>query len=248
MSHHHRQHHFHRSHGFTLVELLVVISIIALLIAILLPALQATRSAAERAMCGSNLRQQYLGIQAYAGDHNGWIMPAIHFDADGNRDGFSGWRRTLVLEGYLPEEIFLCPSVKHFTDDAFDRYGWTGYADGAQYHLNGMAVWHVKGGEVATSPEIWTHWTKVTRFDDVIDASVKFFIMDVERRRPDGTLHHRSNETGTHPYYINGNYLGYQHSGTLNVLHFDGHVGGWENDLQPGGHYVISEENWRADY
>lgn len=60
--------------GFTLVELLVVVSIVALLIALLLPSLRQAREMARRAQCMSNQRQLGIGIAVYLGDHNRWMI------------------------------------------------------------------------------------------------------------------------------------------------------------------------------
>ncbi len=64
--------------GFSLIELLVAVSIIAVLIALLLPALGKSRGAARAAVCGSNLRQMGLALQGYLHDSRGWMFPERH--------------------------------------------------------------------------------------------------------------------------------------------------------------------------
>ncbi len=89
--------------GFTLVELLVVVAIIAVLVGLLLPAVQAARAAARRTMCSSGLRQIALASLEYEGAED--ELPSGHLLSQKPRtDGFS-WRVPLLP--YLEEQALL---------------------------------------------------------------------------------------------------------------------------------------------
>lgn len=112
-----------RRRGFTLVELLAVVAIIALLASILLPALGRAREAGRRAVCASNLKQWGLIFVLYEKESRGYLWPPRQMNPDLSDSKPSPRVRSIYPEYLTDPRIFLCPSdqdadVSRLQDDA----------------------------------------------------------------------------------------------------------------------------------
>lgn len=145
--------------GFTLLDVLVSIAVIALLIAILSPTLAKVKETSSRVVCASNLRQFGLALQMYADDWRGQLPPSafLRSGSDGpaemmtlrlapdeririNRDGWDGLG-ILYRADYLPAPgVFYCTS--HHGDHPYEAYQqqWQGMPGEivGNYHFRGQ--------------------------------------------------------------------------------------------------------------
>src|ERR1700685_1646436 len=88
--------------GFTLIELLVVIAIIAVLIALLVPAVQKVRESAARTQCTNNLKQLGLSCHSYH-DANKCLPPGFRGNPSFGAYGFDTWGTLVFLAPYFEQ-------------------------------------------------------------------------------------------------------------------------------------------------
>jgi prepilin-type N-terminal cleavage/methylation domain-containing protein/prepilin-type processing-associated H-X9-DG protein len=190
-----------RREGFTLVELLVVIGIIAILVALLLPALNGARRQAVKLQCLSQLRQQGIYFATYQQTFRNAMVPLAVFDVqyNGNLNSFP-WLKFLWLVTDYPLmdktlKMQFCPARMPDPTWTLD----TPYHYGMNFYI---ANWSVP----APTRNIWPKITKVHAPAEI------FYIADVESNYQ---MLPRDAFVGWRPNYI--------HAGMANALFLDGH-------------------------
>ncbi len=143
-----------RKKGFTLVELLVVISIIALLLSILMPSLGRARAMAQQVVCLTNIKQNGSAFLLYATDNNGsFVRGSSGWDGlytnDGNGGDTPDWGLgywLADLKAYRGDDIktLTCPSAKKvnpgFASNPMGEYqGWINYSAAWGYPMEGLS-------------------------------------------------------------------------------------------------------------
>jgi prepilin-type N-terminal cleavage/methylation domain-containing protein/prepilin-type processing-associated H-X9-DG protein len=200
-----------QSKGFTLIELLIVIAIVGLLVAILLPAVQAARESARTTACASNLRQVGLAVVQYCDLHGGQFPKTSH-DTDLDKC----WINGLAPHLESVDEIRICPSDQKAEDRlkakmssyAMNSYITNGSLRGA--YLNRNKLPSVSRTLVAVELSDRTNW-HVEVFDDHVECHEWFTTSNVAT--PEKVFEVLSGTVGVD-----------RHRGAAHYLFADGHV------------------------
>ena len=130
---------------FTLVELLITVAIIAILAALLLPALNAAREKAHKISCCSNLKQIMQAHIIYTANNNDYLLPLVHMSASG-KSAITYWPGILNSADPMSWKIFRCPvntPQQNWSNPESAHGYWVfqqlkekGYKDGISYGIS----------------------------------------------------------------------------------------------------------------
>ncbi len=236
--------------AFTLVELLVVIGIIALLIAILLPALNRARMAAQAVTCASNQKQLLLGLQMYAEEHDGWYPPTYPLYKELTVDGFTArdvriaWYGQPLIGQYIgnrnpcgsafPQaqqrpstDVVYCPTVRPQSRGFLDT--GIGYNNSRQNEINRTDPSNPSIGRVRKLGTFRSPYKVIMLVDTMSDANISFQWDRYYRGQTGGTTGEENPQRG---------YVAYRHNGAANVGFADGHVEAIKSDYPDNPSYV----------